>query len=284
MDVVREGEQRLQVLVWRPSLFLHHHDQPRSFHVPLWLLFVSPCRSLLLLSCRVIGAALCCAVLWPCVCVCVVCGVPFLPHLPRFVPSCPNSEAVAVCGNGQNGQISAAATTSFTPCAAGTLDAVELMGIAQVGLTINAPPKESCLLYGCSRTQCLRTDRACPDASGPASYSCVDGEYIVDIQPFPMAVCISLVVLAVVLFVTRRPYDLSNARLAGVLIVSFGLYHLAGTVGVYRSCPWDSMTASSCESIPDGVSPPHQVRAGDVARVVVCMLSVTQRGWCRLFP
>lgn len=154
-------------------------------------------------------------------------------------------------------------TSGYTSCAQGSLDLLALLQLPQVALSINTATKSECLLYGCERTQCLRRSTACPPTGAPPVYTCVPSEYIVDVQPVPMAMCVAMVLSSLVMFCTRRPYDLSNARLAGVLVMAFGLYHLAADVSIYRSCPWSDVTYSQCAGKPGGVGPASQVVAVD---------------------
>lgn len=180
-------------------------------------------------------------------------GIHGVSQFVQFEPSCPNSEAIGVCGSGKDGQVNPADTVSFTSCYSSVLAKEELLGLAQVGLTTNSPPIDSCLLYGCGINECLKETQPC-HSSGKATFQCVPSENIVDMQPAPLTMSVALVLAALFMLITRKPYELSNTRVAGMLVLTFGAYQMAQTIRIYRSCPWGEATYSQCQGGPSNMT------------------------------
>ena len=112
-------------------------------------------------------------------------------------------------------------------------DAVLCRGVPQIGFVSNAPVSDLCLAAGCGANQCLRTSVKCSGSGFPV-FSCESAESTVDMQPLPTCFHTGLAIVSLVILFARRPVDLSNARIAGILLI------------VWAGCVWCVAWAGRC--------------------------------------
>eukprot|EP00164_Ancoracysta_twista_P006313 GFYU01008772.1.p1 GENE.GFYU01008772.1~~GFYU01008772.1.p1 ORF type:complete len:249 (-),score=58.35 GFYU01008772.1:159-872(-) len=94
----------------------------------------------------------------------------------------------------------------------------------------------SCVQYGCSSGQCLKTTSPC-GGGYKTTHECVGNQWSTDVQPFNFFWLMGVLAFGLFLLIIPRQWEFNNKMMVGTIILLFSVNAMVGAIHIERDCP-----------------------------------------------